>query len=399
MHRGNRFIILLCMLVPATLLMAGTEALRYEQQSLVMDGQRVQVSIPAGMQLELVSADFDSPRLITFAENGDLFMGSRSGHIYRVPPPYTKPEIILSMSGYPHNVAFRDGEILIAETGGLYRAPYQIGQKEVLEETVSLLAALPGGSGHNSRTVRVGSDGKIYASLGIQGNCSDQYIDESYEFQERRGGVFVLDESGRKPEWKPYASGLRNPVGFDWHPQTGVMYASNNGPDHLGFELPPEYFARLDPGSFQGMPWFQFDGKTLKRDPCIKSKSPRPAEAVSLPVATFPARNAPMGVRFVPTGALEKSLQHDAIVALKGSWGTQPSGGAFGDPASRRKPMLAVVRFKKGKALRVDPLVTGFQFESGHRWARPVGVAFGPDGALYFSSDSGINGLFRLKKR
>jgi len=392
-------IVLVSMCFPFSLVQGGTQLLRYEQQSLVLAGKRVQVRVPAGMQLELLSDDFDSPRLITFAENGDLFMGSRAGHVYRVKPPYTKPEIVLSMSGYPHNVAFRDDEILIAETGGLYRAPYRSGLEDIPEETVSLLAALPGGGGHNSRTVRVGPDGRVYVSLGIQGNCSDQYVDDSYAFRERRGGVFVLDESGNRPVWKPYASGLRNPVGFDWHPQTDVMYASNNGPDHLGFELPPEVFARLDPGSFQGMPWFQFDGKGLSRDRCIKSKPPRPASQVSLPVATFPARNAPMGVRFVPSGAFDKDLQHDAIVALKGSWGTRPDGGAFGDPATRREPMLAAVRFEQGQARRVDPLLTGFQYKNGRRWARPVGVAFGPDGVLYFSSDSGINGLFRLKKR
>jgi len=399
MRLWTSLIVLVGICVPAAFVTAGTDPLRYEEQRLIFAGQHVRVRLPEGMQLELLTDDLDSPRLITFTDNGDLFMGSRSGHIYRVRPPYTKPEVILSMSGYPHNVAFRDDEILIAETGGLYRAPYRPGQSEVPEESVSLLAALPGGSGHNSRTVAVGPDKRVYVSLGITGNCSDEYLDDSYPFVDRRGGVFVLDESGRTPRWKSYASGLRNPVGFDWHPQTRVMYASNNGPDHQGFELPPEYFARLEQGSFQGMPWFQFDGQSLKRDPCIKSTPPRPVEHVSQPVATFPARNAPMGVSFVPNSELDKRLQHDAIVALKGSWGTQPDGGAFGDPASRREPMLVSVRFNQGKAVRVDPLLTGFQYKSGRRWARPVGVAFGPDGALYFSSDSGINGLFRLKKR
>jgi len=81
---------------------------------------------------------------------------------------------------------------------------------------------------------------------------------------------------------------------------------------------------------------------------------------------------------------------------LRGSWGTQPSGGALGDRATRRPPKIVAVRFKDGEAMRVDDLVTGFQLANGDRWARPVGVAVGPDGALYFTSDSGMNGLFRL---
>jgi glucose/arabinose dehydrogenase len=95
---------------------------------------------------------------------------------------------------------------------------------------------------------------------------------------------------------------------------------------------------------------------------------------------------------------MHKALEFDALVALRGSWGTQPGGGALGNPATRRAPKIVAVRFEDGRAKRVDDLLTGFQLDDGERWARPVGVAIGPDGALYFTSDSGINGLFRLRK-
>ena len=86
------------------------------------------------------------------------------------------------------------------------------------------------------------------------------------------------------------------------------------------------------------------------------------------------------------------------MVALRGSWGTRPYGGASGDPATRREPKLVLVRFANGEAHRVDELISGFQSTDGSRWARPVGVAIGPDGALYFTSDAGVNGLFRLRR-
>lgn len=146
------------------------------------------------------------------------------------------------------------------------------------------------------------------------------------------------------------------------------------------------------------MPWFQYDGKALTRDDCVKRAPPRPLEAVVAPVATFPARNAPMAVAFVSKGALEPALELDAIVALRGSWGTKPGGGFFGAAATRRHPKLVAVRFAGGEARRVDDLITGFQLENGERWARPVGVAVGPDGALYFTSDEATQGLFRLKR-
>jgi len=105
-----------------------------------------------------------------------------------------------------------------------------------------------------------------------------------------------------------------------------------------------------------------------------------------------------MGVAFVPRGALDSRFEGDAIVALHGSWGTAPGGGPWGDAATRRPPKLVAVRFAAGRAVRVDELITGFQLRDGKRWARPVGVAIGPDGALYFTSDAGFNALFRMRK-
>ncbi len=392
----RQFVFCLLLGLVTTATGAATEPLAYEEQSLRLHGTRQVARVPKGYRLELLTDKLDGPRLMAFAGNGDLVIGSKSGRVYRLPPPYTSPEVLVSLDDYPHSVAFRQGEIFIARTHGVYRAPYQPGQKRIAPASVKLLARLPGGGGHSSRTVGVGPDGRVYVSLGIQGNCIDQYLGDKYSFDNRRGGVFVLREDGGQARWEVFGSGLRNPVGFAWHPRTRVMYASNNGPDHLGYEQPPEYFSRITAGSFHGMPWFQFDGKQLKRDGCVMSKSPRPHADVAPPVATFPARNAPMGVAFVPKGALSKALEFDAVVALRGSWGTQPSGGHLGHPATRRPPKLVAVRFKDGEALRVDDLVTGFQLANGDRWARPVGVAIGPDGALYFTSDSETSGLFRL---
>jgi len=387
----------------ATLLLAcggawsGTAPLALVGQKLVLGRASVEAQAPEGYHLELLTAALDKPRLMSFLPNGDLLMGSRSGNVYRLAPPYDRPTVLLHLQGYPHSVAWRDGTLLIARTDGVHQAPYMPGTATVDPNKVTLLAALPVG-GHSSRSVAVGPDGRIYVSLGISGNCSDQYLGPGYPFEQRRGGVLVLDEQAHPPRWRPYASGLRNPVGFDWQPDTGVIYASNNGPDHWGYDEPREYFSRLTPGSFQGMPWFQYVGGKLRRDDCVSSRPPRPASEVNLPVATFPARNAPLGVAFVPKGALEPALEGDAVVALHGSWGTQPAGTAFGLPSTRRPPALVAVRFDHDEAVRVDDLVTGFQLPSGARWARPAGVSVGPDGALYFTSDAGTTGLFRLRR-
>ena len=397
MHRVSRALFLVVVVGGMPCVVGATStALDYQAGLVEAGGHLFTMQVPSGYHIELLTPRLETPRLLTFAPDGSLFIGSRSGNVYRLEPPYTTPRVFVRLSGYPHSVTFRAGEILIARTDGLYRAPYQPGVEQLAPADVQLLAALPAGSGHDSRTVGIGPDARIYASFGIAGNCSDQYLDDSYEFDDRRGGVVVLAEDGTGASWRPFASGLRNPVGFDWHPSTGVLYASNNGPDHLGFDHPAEYFSRLTEGSFHGMPWFQFDGTRLRRDPCITSDPPR--DDPTPPVLTFPARNAPMAVAFVPPGAMDERLAGDAVVALRGSWGTLPAGRANGDPRTRRHPKLVAVRFADGEPVRVDDLVTGFQLDNGARWARPVGVAIGPDGALYFTSDHGVQGLYRIRR-
>ena len=377
---------------------AATTPLEYVTQNIVIAGKTYTATLPKGYRLELLTNQLDRPRLLTFAANGDLFIGSASDTIYRLTPPYQRAETLVELDGYPHSIAFRKNEILIAKTDGLYHATYRQGQRQLNEDDISLLAPLSDSGGHSSRSVAIGPDGHVYLSLGISGNCSDEFLGKAYRFSQRRGGVLKLLESTTGNSWTPFASGLRNPVGFDWHPLSGDMYASNNGPDHHGFEQPPEYFSRLLPGSFHGMPWFQYDGKKMYRDNCISSKPPRLIKDVTRPVLTFPARNAPMGVAFIPDGAMSESMTHDAIVALHGSWATQPDGQYFGAKATRRHPKIVIARFLNGKAQRLDDLITGFQLANGERWARPVGVTLGTDGALYFTSDAGTHGLFRLKK-
>jgi len=295
----------------------------------------------------------------------------------------------------------RDDELLVGKTAGVYRASYKAYRGAPLsDKDFERVVALPGGSGHASRTLAVGPDGRLYVSVGITGNCSNQYMGEGYNFNKQRGGIWVINEArGQPAQLEPYTTGLRNPIGYAWHPESGVLYASNNGPDHHGYELPREYFSRIAAGSFHGMPWYWLNAENqLVRDNCIGSPPPR--RDATLPVATFAARSAPMGVAFVPDGALQADMAGSAAVAIHGSWATQPSGGYWGNSATRRPPKIVLVRFDDGEAAAVLPLLEGLQDAQGRRLARPVGVAFAADGALYFTSDGGvIEGLFRLVRK
>lgn len=350
---------------------------------------------PSGFKLEVLNLDMDYPRVIHFY--GDrLFVGSRSGNVYWLDPPYTKSNVLTSLDDYPHSVVIKDDHLYIARTGDILRAPYNAQNPALSPKEFDQFILLPGGNGHNTRTLKTSPDGRLFVSLGIRGNCSDEYLHDSYPPVKRRGGVYKIDNVNGMPTLTPFASGLRNPVGFAWHPDTKELYASNNGSDHSGFDQPPEYFSKLSEGSFHGMPWYQFNGTDIVRDNCIDSNPPLSIDMVTPPVATFPARSAPMDMTFVPTDNPGKRYAGDAIVAIHGSWATA-DGTNKGTKKSRRPPKLVRVQFENGEAINVIDLVTGFQsVNSGNRWARPMGVAVGPDGHIYFSSDGGAKGLFRL---
>lgn len=365
------------------------------------NAERLPVSIPDGMIFEFLSGDMQSPRTLAFSKSGDLIVGSTSGDVYRLKAPYARAEVFASFEGTPNGVAFRETakgeELWVADSEGLYKIAYDPNKKPGRDDFI-LVSDLPPGGERATRTIKVGPDGALYLSIGLTDNCSDEYGDESYPREKRRGGILRLDD--RTGELKPFASGLRNPIGFDWQPTTGTLYAENSGPDHWGYDNPPDVFVEIDQGAYFGMPWFQIiDGKA-QRDDCMKGVPPRPASEIRLPVAYFPSRSSPMDMVFVKDEHLLKDWRGSALVALHGSWGTAPSGGGRGDAATRRKPAIVLVEFEKGKPTgEVSTVVSGFQDKLGDRFARPMGLAIGPDGALYISSDGGKHGLFRLRRK
>ena len=379
------------------MLMAGMTAV-HAQQTVEIDRNRFAVSHPPEYVLEAVNLNLKGPRMLHF-HGDEILIGSKDDRIYRLFPPYEQSQVLAHLALYPHSILVRDDEIIIARTHGVFRAPYSSDPDwQLLERDLELLVPLEPSRSHSSRTIGLGPDNRLYVSIGMPGNCGNYFLDESYPQALRRGGLFVIDETSRPAQLIPYVSGLRNPVGFDWHPDSGMLYITNNGPDHLGYDQPLEYFARGIERSFHGMPWFQFDGYRLFEDPCASDfEPPLPIEKVSVPAATFDARSAPLGMVFVTRQAKAAEFYGDAIVALHGSWATS-TGSYYGDAATRREPKLVRVEFDGEQVSGVTNLLTGFQFANGQRWARPAGVAIGSDGDIYFTSDDGYEGLYRLRK-
>lgn len=351
--------------------------------------QQLSLTAAAPLQLEQL-ASLRQPRLITLGPANELLIGSRGGELYRLMPPYRRAELLATLPGYPHHALVRGDQIYVATTAAVLRGPYASDQPLQLDQLKPWLS-LPGGGGHTSRTLAIDSAKRLYVALGITGNCSDQYLHPSYPFNEQRGGIALIDETGPTPQLSPFVTGLRNPVGAIWHGDT--LYASNNGPDHLGFELPREILIKTRGPAFYGAPWYYHlhtnnGGWQVLPDSCISSRPPQPLSQVALPFASVDARNAPMAVAVASSNALPGVATGELVMALRGSWATSTPR----DDSSRRPPKLVKVD-SNGV---VSDLLSGFQAADGSRWARPVGLLFAPDGSLLFTVDEGAEGLYRL---
>ena len=377
-----------------TLGAVSSQALNLVPQQITVSGNSATLLVPEGMQVQFMAAA-SGARFPALGPDNELIIGSNGPTVFRLAPPYNNATTLVQIGNRSHSVAYRGNKLFIADTAGLYEAPYNGLSTNLQAGDLVKIADLPVG-GHSSRTVIAAPDGTLYLSIGISGNCSNQYLDNSYPFDTRRGGVFRIDESGLTPELVPFASGLRNPIGIAVHPATGDLWTTNAGSDNLGYEEPREIFARLFQDSWHGMPWFQYINGSFQDGQCINTATaPRPASEARAPAVTFLARSTPMGIAFVTDNRLGDDFNGNALVSVHGSWATDPTKG--GGPETRRPPKVAMVNFSGNQAVSVEDVVTGFQRGDGSRFARPSGAIIGPDGQLYFTSDGGeVQGLFRL---
>jgi glucose/arabinose dehydrogenase len=278
----------------------------------------------------------------------------------------------------PFGMALIGGALYIANANAIVRVPYSEGATRITEAPTKV-ADLPGGpiNHHWTKNIIASRDGsKLYATVGSNSNVGENGLDK----EENRAAILEVDPASGK--WRVFASGLRNPNGMDWQPQTGKLWTVVNERDELGSDLVPDYLTEVKEGAFYGWPfsyWGQHVDTRVPAHPDMVAKATVPDYALGNHVA-------PLGFAFSQGSLLPAQFRAGAFIGEHGSWNRKPRSGY----------KVVFVPFADGRpsGQPIDVL-TGFVDGDGKALGRPVGVAIAKDGALLVADDVG-NTVWRV---
>lgn len=331
-------------------------------------GGETALLLPEEYDSTVFASELDSPRFMATAPDGTLLVAERGADRVVALPDRDgdgrSDEKFVVGEGYDraHSLAFApDGSLLIAGSGTLFHITLDEELRELARESI---LTYPGGGQHSTRTVLVDPDGYLLISVGSSCNVC-------WEEDMERASVIISPPEGGSS--RAFMSGLRNAVGLATDPVTGTGWATNNGRDLMGDDVPPETVYRLVDGADAGWPRCHA-GDIL--DPEF-GDTPDSAtglvgcDGVAIPELTYQAHAAPLGIAF---------WRNHAVIAMHGSWNRSEKVGYE----------VVMVPWDDGPAGPPNVLVGGFlDSSSGDVSGRPAGVVVGADGALYVSDDKG----------
>jgi len=274
-----------------------------------------------------------------------------------------------------HGLAFHAGWLYVAGTDRVVR--FRDDDHDLKPDAApEKIADLPGGGGHFSRTITCTPDGStLLVSIGSTCNVC-------LEDNPERASIIAMTPEGKQR--RLYATGLRNAVGITFDSR-GRLWATNNGRDWLGNELPPECLYQVVDGGFYGWPYAY--GNRVP-DPEFGNIAPDKVAATIPPAWEFSAHTAPLGLGFYTGTAWPAEYQGDLFIAFHGSWNSSYKKG------------YEVMRldFEKGVPKKAEVFLSGFLQSKDRVWGRPVDCITGADGQLYVSDDFGGR-IFRVRRR
>lgn len=279
----------------------------------------------------------------------------------------------------PFGVALVGSDLYVADTDAIMRYAYTDGETGITDRG-KLFVALPGGpiDHHWTKSLVASPDGdKLYVGIGSNSNI----VENGWEAEKDRARIWEVDR--KTGAYRAFATGLRNPNGLMFEPQTKALWTVVNERDELGDDLVPDYLTSVKDGAFYGWP-YSYYGQHL--DPRVAPQRPDlVAQAIS-PDYALSSHVAPLGLVFDTGDSLPEKYKGGAFVGEHGSWNRPQLNGY----------KVVFVPFKDGKPDgKAEDVVTGFLNDKGEARGRPVGVALDKTGALLIADDVG-NTVWRV---
>lgn len=325
------------------------------------------IRLPEGFAIGIYAGDVEGARSLALGSSGVVYVGTRrEGRVHALVDADgdgTAERVITVASGLslPNGVAWRDGSLYVAE-------PHRILRFDGIDERLDnppapvLVATLPRSQQHHWRYIAFGPDGRLYVGLGAPCNVCDP--------DDPLAGIGRMDGDGSN--FETFASGVRNTVGFDWHPESGELWFTDNGRDRLGDDLPSDELNRASrSGLHFGFP-FCHQGDTP--DPEYGNR--RSCAEFEPPALKLGAHVAGLGMRFYDGTMFPPEYRGRIFVAEHGSWNRSSKVGY----------RVVSVRFEGDRAVAAEPFAEGW-LRGESAWGRPVDVLVMPDGALLISDD------------
>ncbi|MBM3271075.1 MAG: sorbosone dehydrogenase family protein [Candidatus Sericytochromatia bacterium] len=344
-----------------------------------------ELKAPPGFEIGVFARDLGNARNLAVAPDGAVYVTQRSqGTVTLLRDTdgdgrADEKRVVAENLGDVNGILIRDGLVYLGPATRILVADREADGR--LGPPRTFIAGLPEGGNHPNRTLGFSPDGKhFFVSVGSTCNAC-------IEANELHGTLlrFNADGSGRTI----FARGLRNTIGFDWHPATGELWGLDHGSDWRGNDQPPEELNRIREGLHYGWPFCWNDRKV---DTAFSPDPPGTTKAAFCPtteppVLTYQAHSSPLDLLFYTGSQFPSDWRHDAIVTFRGSWNRNPPTGY----------KVARVRFENGQPTRFEDFVTGFLAPDGQSMiGRPVGLAQDRDGSVLLADDN--NGvIYRIR--
>lgn len=337
------------------------------------------IKLLPGFEIAIFAEGVTNARSMVLSDTQTLFVSTRNeGKVYAIKHDGTKAQQVITIASglnRPNGVAFRKGALYVAEVNRILRYDNIEANLDNPPKPVVVNDQYPSDNSHGWKFIRFGPDGLLYVPIGAPCNICEP--GDPYASITR----IDVDKRNAKPEI--FARGIRNTVGFDWHPQTGELWFTENGRDHLGDDIPPEELNRaVKPGQHFGYPYCH--GGDIP-DPEFGKK--RKCTEFSPPETKFQAHSAALGMRFYTGPSFPKEYRNQIFVAQHGSWNRSKKSGY----------QITVVNpaIDAGAKHQSRVFAEGWLNSDESVWGRPVDVLQLPDGSLLVSDDY-ANVIYRI---